>query len=334
MAADIAVPVYQPPRPVYLPFSMEGCYLGVNAGWATQRLDNTLSVTNGDVPFFLPADLPIINASGTVGLQSNGFTGGVQGGCNIQTGSLVWGFEGDVNYLRQDDQFSGSFLTSAAIPFVMTVSGRKNWLATVRARVGFAADQWYFYLTGGAAALGFRFEQTYSQTTPAGTFAESATIKDRFGWTVGAGVEVAVWGPSASRRNISTRSSGRAVKRASSRDWPASKLQASQMRSATSTSTSPASASTTGSPIPGGSLLTDRRRAGAAQQRDKFIMGGALRSPLTCPVGSRPQWRQPSGRQISCRQISSACRNQGLRPSTPSALTVCSLVAAGTRPVI
>ena len=196
MAADIAVPVYQPPRPVvFLPFSWEGCYLGVNAGWATQRLDNTLSVTNGDVPFFLPADLPIINASGTVGLQSNGFTGGVQGGCNIQTGSLVWGFEGDLNYLRQDDQFSGSFLTSAAIPFVMTVSGRKNWLATVRARVGFAADQWYFYLTGGAAALGFHFEQTYSQTTPAGTFAESATIKDRFGWTVGAGVEVAVWGP-------------------------------------------------------------------------------------------------------------------------------------------
>jgi outer membrane immunogenic protein len=196
MAADIAVPVYQPPRPVYLPFSWEGCYLGVNAGWATQRIDNTLSVTNGEVPFFfLAADLPIINASGTVGLQTNGFTGGVQGGCNIQTGSLVWGFEGDVNYLRQDDQFSGSFLTSAAIPFVMTVSERKNWLATVRARVGFAADQWYFYLTGGAAALGFRFEQTYSQTTLDGTFAETATIKDRFGWTVGAGVEVAVWGP-------------------------------------------------------------------------------------------------------------------------------------------
>ena len=195
MAADIAVPVYQPPRPVYLPFSWEGCYLGVNAGWATQRIDNTLSVTNGNLPFFRAADLPIINASGTVGLQTNGFTGGVQGGCNIQTGSLVWGFEGDVNYLRQDDQFSGSFLTSAAIPFVMTVSERKNWLATVRARVGFAADQWYFYLTGGAAALGFRFEQTYSQTTLDGTFTETATIKDRFGWTVGAGVEVAVWGP-------------------------------------------------------------------------------------------------------------------------------------------
>jgi outer membrane immunogenic protein len=196
MAADIAVPVYQPPRPVYLPFSWEGCYLGVNAGWATQRIDNTLSVTNGEVPFFfLAADLPIINASGTVGLQTNGFTGGVQGGCNIQTGSLVWGFEGDVNYLRQDDQFSGTFLTSAAIPFVMTVSERKNWLATVRARVGFAADQWYFYLTGGAAALGFHFEQTYSQTTLDGTFTETATIKDRFGWTVGAGVEVAVWGP-------------------------------------------------------------------------------------------------------------------------------------------
>ena len=58
----------------------------------------------------------------------------------------------------------------------MTVSERKNWLATVRARVGFAADQWYFYLTGGAAALGFHFEQTYSQTTLAGTFTETATF--------------------------------------------------------------------------------------------------------------------------------------------------------------
>ena len=178
MAADIAVPVYQPPRPVaFVPFSWEGCYLGVNAGWTTQRLDNTLSVTNGDVPFFLPADLPIINASGTGGLQSNGFTGGVQGGCNIQMSSFVWGFEGDVNYLRQDDQFSGTFLRSAAIPFVMTVSERKNWLATVRARVGFAADQWYFYLTGGGAALGFHFEQTYWQTTLAGTFTETPPSK-------------------------------------------------------------------------------------------------------------------------------------------------------------
>src|SRR5262245_50858949 len=193
MAADIAVPVYQPRPVVYLPFSWEGCYLGVNAGWARQRFDNTLSVTNGDVPFFpLPADLALISASGTGGLQTSGFTGGVQGGCNIQIGNFVGGFEGDVNYLRQDDQFSGTFLTSAAIPFVMTVSERKNWLATVRGRLGFAADQWYFYLTGGAAALGFHFEQTF---VLAGTFIETATIKDRFGWTVGAGVEVAVWGP-------------------------------------------------------------------------------------------------------------------------------------------
>ena len=195
MAADIAVPVYQPPRPVYLPFSWEGCYFGVNAGWATQRLDNTLSVTNGAIPFFpLAADLPIINASGTVGLQSNGFTGGVQGGCNIEIGRFVGGFEGDWNYLQRDDQFSGQFLTSAAIPYVRN---RRAWIEARLEQahdVGFAADQWYFYLTGGAAALGFHFEQTYSQTTPAGTFAESATIKDRFGWTVGAGVEVAVWG--------------------------------------------------------------------------------------------------------------------------------------------
>src|SRR5262245_7854773 len=124
IAADIPVP-YQPPRPVvYLPFSWEGCYLGLNAGWATQRLDNTLSVTNGNPPLFLPADLPIVSASGTGGLQSNGFTGGLQGGCNIQIGSFVGGFEGDVNYLRQDDQFSSTFLTSAAtpVPFVMTGS--------------------------------------------------------------------------------------------------------------------------------------------------------------------------------------------------------------------
>jgi outer membrane immunogenic protein len=195
IAADIPVPVYQPPRPVYLPFSWEGCYLGVNAGWATQRLDNTLSVTNGAVPFFfLAADLPIISASGTVGLQSNGFTGGVQGGCNIEIGRFVGGFEGDWNYLQRDDQFSGQFLTSAAIPYVMTVSERGNWFATLRGRLGFAADTWYFYLTGGGAMLRLNFEQTYSQTTLAGTFTEIATIKDRLGWTVGAGVEVAVWG--------------------------------------------------------------------------------------------------------------------------------------------
>ena len=46
------------PRPVDLPFSWEGCYLGVNAGWATQRIDNTLSVTNGAIHSSSPPTFP------------------------------------------------------------------------------------------------------------------------------------------------------------------------------------------------------------------------------------------------------------------------------------
>ena len=79
--------------------------------------------------------------------RDTSFTGGGQLGCNWQFDpSWVVGLEGDINYLH------GSRGQSFRIPGEDTVQQtRLRWLATVRARFGYAWGPSYLYATGGLA---------------------------------------------------------------------------------------------------------------------------------------------------------------------------------------
>jgi outer membrane immunogenic protein len=76
--------------------------------------------------------LPAVNAAGTGSLSDRGFTGGVQGGYNIQTGNFVFGLEIDA------ESFNLGASRSVTIPALATVTTAfdTNWLFTARARVG------------------------------------------------------------------------------------------------------------------------------------------------------------------------------------------------------
>ncbi|MCX7297793.1 MAG: porin family protein [Hyphomicrobiales bacterium] len=109
--------------------------------------------------------------------------GGLVGGTlgyNVQTGGLVWGLEGDLDYSWIKGTDTGGTGVCAA-PGCET---RNTYLATGRGRIGFAADRWLPYLTGGAALGGLKMSPNngLSQT------------KSKFGWTLGGGVEYAVTG--------------------------------------------------------------------------------------------------------------------------------------------
>jgi outer membrane immunogenic protein len=137
-------PAFMPP-----PFTWTGFYVGVNGGggFGNSKWDTT----NG------------FNTSG-------GFVGGTIG-YNYQIQHFVVGVEGDVDW----DSIKGStggFSTS------------NTWLSTVRGRVGYAADRFMPYVTGGGAF------GNINASAP-GLAGGSAT---NAGWTVGAGLEFAFYG--------------------------------------------------------------------------------------------------------------------------------------------
>jgi outer membrane immunogenic protein len=136
--------------------SWTGFYVGLNAGYGFGKA----SVAN--------------NVGSTGDFNVNGAVFGATAGYNFQTGTWVWGLEGDIDY----SGMKGSS-TAFCVP-ACTVSN--SWLGTARARLGYAGwNNWLPYLTGGAAFGNVKFEQ-------AGT----VDSKTKIGWTAGVGVEYAL----------------------------------------------------------------------------------------------------------------------------------------------
>ena len=93
-----------------------------------------------------------VAGSGGGGKNADGVLGGGQSGCNWQTGTVRAGLEGDFDYFRSNPQFNNNTNTLAnGNAFAIGQSLTTNYLATVRPRIGIAADRNLAYITGGAA---------------------------------------------------------------------------------------------------------------------------------------------------------------------------------------
>jgi outer membrane immunogenic protein len=121
-------------------YSWAGPYLGANLGYEWGTVFNN------------PA-------------KPSGFEGGVQAGYNWQTGSFVFGVEGDIQATAADDTFA---------PWKFS----NPWFGTVRGRLGYAFNNILFYGTAGLAFGELRAE----------TFGLSETHTNA-GWTAGVGAE-------------------------------------------------------------------------------------------------------------------------------------------------
>jgi len=156
-AADLGRQYQQPyvKAPIYNPvFTWTGFYLGLNGGGGWGQSS--------------------WDRTGTFDL-SGGVIGGTVG-FNWQTGQVVLGIEGDADW----SGVSGT--TSTLCPVGCTT--RNDWLGTVRGRVGYAFDRFLPYVTGGLAAGDIH------ATTPGFAGATQTNL----GWTIGAGMEVAIAG--------------------------------------------------------------------------------------------------------------------------------------------
>ena len=167
-AADASPPLVTKTSPVAWPettspvVSWTGIYLGLNGGFSFGGSDWTDSVTGG--------------STGSFG--TSGFVFGGTVGANYQVGSLVFGVEADGDWA--DASGFGTFTaTSLCAGGCLT---QNTWLSTVRGRVGYALDRFLVYGTGGAA---FGNVRANFSNDPVSSATEA-------GWTVGAGVEVAL----------------------------------------------------------------------------------------------------------------------------------------------
>jgi outer membrane immunogenic protein len=184
-AADL--PTKAPPvAPTY---NWGGCYVGVNGGAGGAGSD--LSSTVGSGTHLLPADAALVSGSGTGSANATGFLGGGQAGCNWQSATVIWGLEGDFDYFHSHPHFTNNTdtLSDGVTPFSVTQSLKTDFFATVRPRIGIAADHNLGYITGGAAFSNTSYAQSYVDgATPPGTGSASGS-KSLVGWTVGAGWE-------------------------------------------------------------------------------------------------------------------------------------------------
>jgi outer membrane immunogenic protein len=159
-AADLRSPAYKAPAYSAPGFSWSGFYVGLNGGYGW-----------GDASF---SD-PVIADFNT---RATGWLAGGTLGYNLQTGSWVWGVEGDFDISTVKG-------TNTTICGGSGCEFSNSWLATARGRIGYAGwSNWLPYFTGGAAYGDFKF------TTPGG----ASETTSKLGWTLGAGVEYAFMG--------------------------------------------------------------------------------------------------------------------------------------------
>ncbi len=190
LAADM--PVKAPPAPAY---QWTGCYVGANAGGGFSASNFSSTVDPGT--YLLGGDPALVATNASGSHNDTEFLGGGQAGCNLQSGLLVFGLEGDFDYFHSNSTFTNGAglavgaltLSNGVTTYTVTQSLTTDYLATVRPRIGIAADRNLAYITGGAAFTNASYTQSYADSAGATGLATASKLLT--GWTAGAGWEYA-----------------------------------------------------------------------------------------------------------------------------------------------
>jgi outer membrane immunogenic protein len=173
-----------PPRPPYIPppavvvpaYNWTGIYIGVNGGYGWGRQD-PLSLITGQYD--------------KVNTDIGGWLVGGTFGGQIQSGRVVLGVEGDVDWtsIKGTATVVPTILGQPAL-FTSRLATEITTLSTARVRVGYAADNWLIYGTGGVAVATGKTTASLTGTT-CGTVGNLACSGDkiRVGAAAGGGLE-------------------------------------------------------------------------------------------------------------------------------------------------
>jgi outer membrane immunogenic protein len=184
------MPMNPPVAPIY---QWSGCYLGGSIGGGASGTNFTSTVDSGN--HLVGGDPALVGGAGTGSGDDSGFLGGGQAGCNLQSGVVVFGLEGEFDYFHSNSQFSNNTntLSDGVTPFTISQSLTTNYMASVRPRVGIAANRNLAYITGGVAFTKVSYAESYIDgAAPPGNGVASSGSKSLVGWTAGAGWEYAL----------------------------------------------------------------------------------------------------------------------------------------------
>jgi len=190
-AADM--PLKAPP-PV-LAYDWSGMYIGgvIGGAWANNDIsDPGCSVcgvffgVNGG-----PLGVPVVQTT-----SGSGFIGGVEGGDRYQFGKLVVGWEADITW----GDMNGTNATSFGQPFLppgalltRSITADTKWAATAVSTVGIAHDRWLVYGKAGVAWAHTDYTDNWSVVGLPLFGGLGSDNNNRAGWTVGTGIEWAIW---------------------------------------------------------------------------------------------------------------------------------------------
>ncbi|MDH4982283.1 outer membrane beta-barrel protein [Hyphomicrobium sp. D-2] len=160
-AAAMAAIVTATPSEAQVRNPWNGMYVGLHGGYGWQDLKGTFN-----------------NATSLSALDLNGGIIGGQIGYNWQSDQFLLGLELDASTLAN----GGSTINIPAIP--ATLSGDMSHIASVRARLGWAINNWLLF---GTIGWGYG-EYKFTQNVPALAFQDRVRMHDN-GLTYGGGIE-------------------------------------------------------------------------------------------------------------------------------------------------
>jgi outer membrane immunogenic protein len=185
-AADLPTQSYSAPQVVASIYNWTGIYVGANAGYGSGRQDPLGLFSN---------DFSAFNYT-----LSGGMIGGTVG-AQIQSGHVVMGLEGDIDWTSMSGSGTGPVVKLGVLQGTATISSKVSTLETLRTRIGYAQDNWLFYGTVGVALTNdtSSFGQTVGFTCNTGVVACTSKAELHPGLAAGAGIEYGL------TRNLSTK---------------------------------------------------------------------------------------------------------------------------------
>jgi outer membrane immunogenic protein len=175
-AADLPVQTYKSAPVVAAVYNWTGIYVGANAGYGFGKQDPLGLFSNDFAAFNYTLDGGMIG--GTFGAQ-------------IQSGHVVMGLEGDIDWTSMRGSGTGSVVKLGLLAGTATIASKVSVIDTLRTRIGYAQDNWLFYGTVGVALTNdtSSFTQTVGFACNTGVIACNSKSDWHAGLAAGGGVE-------------------------------------------------------------------------------------------------------------------------------------------------